>query len=251
MRVLCVQSPRIPYDSALDYLDKLGLELDGTDFDFMVLPEKWLTTEISQDGDEWNRLMNYFEEFSSRHSATIVPGSFSVRRNGSLFNTAPVIAEGKLQGLQDKIALFQNEKAKYSSGGEIKMFRAGNIPFSVAVCYDLDFPYFAKVAVERGAQFLINPSLIAAEFKEMWHLYVKGRSLENRLVVVSVNSSSEKFLGGSIVTSMKPFGKGIFIESSSMNNEHFQVFLTNPEEMKDHIAARRQEDEGFYAFRKR
>lgn len=250
MKVLCVQSPRIPYESAFQYLDDLKSEIESIEFDFMVLPEKWITTEIPHGGEEWNGLLSFFEKLSSEHSATIVPGSFSVRRHSSLFNTAPVISEGRFQGYQDKIALFQNEKEKYSGGDEIRLFHAGSTPFSVAVCYDLDFPYFAKVAIEKGAQFLINPSLIASEFKEMWHLYVKGRSLENRLVVVSVNSASDKFLGGSIITSMRPFNRGIVIEANSMDTRHFQLFTTNPEEMKPHIDARKEEDNGVYSFRK-
>lgn len=250
MKVLCVQTPRMPYGSAFSYLEDLKSEIRDMEFDFMILPEKWLTTEIEQNGEEWNQLMSFFLSVSREHSATIVPGSFSVLREGSLFNTAPVISGGKIQGSQDKIALFQNEKNRYTKGDGIMLFQAGDLPFSVAVCYDLDFPYFAKMAIEMGAQFIVNPSLIEAEFKEMWHIYVKGRSLENRLVVMSVNSSSEPFRGGSIVTSMRPFKKGVFIETASMDTEHYRLFTTNPEDMSEHIDSRKEEDDGTYGFRK-
>lgn len=248
MKVLCVQSPRINPDSSLSYLEKLRAEISSLNFELMVLPEKWVASEFTPEEQGWSDLISILGEISREHAATVVPGSFSIRRSGSLYNTSPVIVNGTLQGYQDKIALFRNENGRYSRGSGIHTFSTGKMKFSVAVCYDLDFPFFAKIAIENGAQFLVNPSLIESEFREMWHLYVKGRSLENRLPVISVNSMSEPFNGGTIVTSMKPHKGGIFIETATIGSEPMKIMDTNAEEVGPYILSRKLEDRGSYGF---
>ena len=42
---------------------------------------------------------------------------------------------------------------------------------------------------------IFNPSLIRKDFHREWHLYVKTRSLENRIPVISINSISDDFMG--------------------------------------------------------
>lgn len=248
MKVLCVQSPRMPIEKVGKYLESLKKNISILAYDLMVLPEKWITTEF-EDGDErLSEVLQKFMELSESTGAVFVPGSFSIRRNGSLFNSSPVIDHGQILGFQDKISLFQNENGKYSRGKDVMVFHAGKVPFSVAVCYDLDFPFFAKMAIEKGAQFLVNPSLILSDFKDMWHLYVKGRSLENRLAVISVNSVTEPFFGGSIVTALRPYKKGIMLESTQMGEEPFMIFETNPGEMENHIRERKREDAGTYGL---
>ncbi len=250
MKVLCVQSPRIPLEEALPYLNSLKKEIGQLSFDFLVLPEKWITTSLTTDEEDWAKIISVFKEISREHLATVVPGSYSIQREDGLYNSAPVIIEGKLVGFQDKIALYKIENGKYKSGKEIHVFEAGDLKFAVPVCYDLDFPYYAKMAVERGADFLVNPSLVTSDFSEMWYIYVKGRSLENRLPVISVNSLSEPFGGGSMVTRLHPRNGGVILESITMNKEHFSLIETNSNELREYVADRKAEDFGLYSLKK-
>ncbi len=250
MNVLSVQTPRIQLEFAKSYLHELRDEIAKLDFELMVLPEKWLATPISTHDKEWTDLMAVFKEISLSHKATVIPGSYSIERDDGLYNSAPVIIKGRIEGFQDKIALFKNENGKYKNGKEIHVFDSGEFKFSVPVCYDLDFPYYAKLAVERGAQLLVNPSLVESQFSEMWYIYVKGRSLENRLPIISVNSISEPFGGGSIVTYLYPRNGGIILEPRLMGKEHFSIIQTNSTELEDFISARKAEDFGRYELRK-
>lgn len=246
MRVLCVQTKRIQSESAVDYVEKLGQDIDALDFDLMVLPEKWLASSITTDDKVWKELISIFQDISLKHEAAVAPGSFSMIRGGNMYNSAPVITSGKLQGFQDKISLYKIENGRYSRGNEIKTFEFRDMRFSVPVCYDLDFPYFSKIAVKKGADFLVNPSLIVSEFADMWHIYVRGRSLENRLPVISVNSASEPFMGKSIVTRMRPEIGGILLETTVMDNGHFEIIETNSNELRGHVKSRISEDPGEY-----
>ena len=250
MQVLCVQSPRIPLEETMQYLDGLKEEISKLNFEFLVLPEKWITTSITTNEKAWTKIISTFQEISLEHNATVVPGSYSIQRKEGMYNSAPVIIEGKLAGFQDKIALYKIENGKYRNGNEIHVFESGNIKFSVPVCYDLDFPYFAKVAVEMGADFLVNPSLVTSDFSDMWYIYVKGRSLENRLPVISVNSLSEPFGGRSIVTRLHPRDGGIILEYDIMGKEHFRLMETNSNELRDYVAARKAEDFGSYSLQR-
>lgn len=249
MKVLCVQTPRMPLEKSATYLVELSEEVSNLEFDLMVLPEKWVNSSTSVESEQWMEILANFITLSTDHNAAIVPGSFSFAREDGLYNSAPVIIEGRLAGFQDKISLYKNENGKYRSGSDINVFELNGMKFSVPVCYDLDFPYFAKIAVDKGANFLVNPSLISSEFKEMWHIYVRGRSLENRLPVISVNSLSEPFNGGSIVTRMHPKNGGIILESVVMGEEHHRIIETNSGELEEYVKARRLEDFGIYSFR--
>ena len=89
-----------------------------------------------------------------------------------------------------------------------------------------------------GGSLIVNPSLITSEFKEVWHIYVKGRSLETRLPVISINSLSNPFLGGSIVTRMRPRNGGIFLEEELLGTNEARIVETNPEDMREYIDSR-------------
>lgn len=228
-------------------LDKFS----GSAFHIVVLPEKWITTAMPEDDPALQQILLSFQRLSVKKSCIVIPGSFSIEREGRLYNASPFIQGGTVLGFQDKISLFRDENGKYAKGNEIRLFSAGSLKVSIAVCYDLDFPYFAKMAAGNGASLIVNPSLISAEFKEMWHIYVKGRSLETRLPVISVNSSSDPFLGGSIITRMRPQNGGIFLEQELLGKEEARIVETNPEDMRGYIEARHAEDPGSYGLNSR
>ena len=251
MKVLCIQAPRLQASEALAYIEKILNKFNGQEFQLVAFPEKWVTNALPENDSTLREIIGYFQDFSGRRGCSVVPGSFSIERDGNLYNSSPFIHNGEVQGFQDKISLFKIENGRYAKGKGVRIFDMGNLKVAIAVCYDLDFPYFAKMAVANGASLIVNPSLITAEFREMWHIYVKGRSLETRLPVVSINSISEPFHGGSIVTRMKPSNGGIFLEQEFLGNHEAKIVKTNPEDMGEYIAARHSEDPGSYSLNSR
>ena len=248
MKVLCIQAPRMHSGEAEAFLDRILKKYDRDEFQMLVLPEKWITNNLEEKDPVFQALLNTFEEISEKYSCDVIPGSFSLARNGHLYNSSPFIHRGKILGFQDKISLFKGENGNYSKGDQIKIFDAGSLKISIAVCYDLDFPYFAKMVAGNGGNLIVNPSLITSESKDMWHSYVKGRSLETRLPVISINSSSDPFLGGSIVTRMRPRNGGIFLEEELLGATESRIVETNPEDMREYIDSRHAEDPGTYSL---
>lgn len=235
-------------ESALKYLEnRLPDPSDGR-IDIMAFPEKWIVDRIESDSRELSTLIDELRMLSEKYSCVLIPGSLSVLREGKLYNTAPVFDSGKLLGWQDKISLFRNERAAYSSGSGIKVFSTSAGKMVVPVCYDIDFPYFLKSSVRDGAEYAINPSLIDSEYHDMWNVYISARSLENRVPVVSVNSLSAPFGGNSIVVQPYLYTYGFKIRTIvGGSNEVFTAEL-DVFNLRKHIKMRSEEDPGLYSL---
>ncbi len=93
---------------------------------------------------------------------------------------------------------------------------------------------------------ILNPSLIRYEFHDEWHLYVKARSLENRIPIISVNSSSKDFNGDSIGVIPYKYKYGVKIKTVSKNID--DIIINIDEILYDEIKKRINEDKGIYSF---
>ena len=248
IRITGIEEPLSSHEEALTAIGGNIVQiLEKKRPDFLILPEKWIMEKYKDGGSGLSKILESFQNMSKEFGTTIIPGSFSVFRNGSLYNTSPVIADGKILGWSDKISLYRIEKNEYSPGSEIGVFESDGIKFGVAVCYDLDFPYYAKIAIRKGARILFNPSLIIKQFHEMWHIYVRGRSLENRIPVISVNSSSEPLGGNSLGTSLVQHERGVILESHMAEQSvlSYEIDMSGIDNM---IESRMNEDPGKYSF---
>ena len=81
----------------------------------------------------------------------------------------------------------------------------------------------------------------------MWHLYVKGRSLENRIPIISVNSSSEPLGGNSLGTSLVELDSGVILESH-MAEQSVLSYEIDMSRIDNMIENRMNEDPGKYSF---
>ena len=139
----------------------------------------------------------------------LVAGSVMERDHEKLFNRSYIFNDGKLLGTQDKIIPYKKERGVISQGNEINVFTSEFLTFSVAVCYDIDFPFFARLSCMNDTDIIFNPSLIRKDFHAEWHQYVKSRALENRTAVFSVNSITEGLGGNSIYVGTYEDGPGV------------------------------------------
>jgi len=242
------QTMRMSIESAVKYLEKrLPEQADGS-IGLMAFPEKWIVDRIGQDDRNLGMLTEIFCSISEKHSCVLVPGSLSIVRDGKVFNSAPVFDSGKLLGWQDKISPFGNEKATYSAGNSITVFSTSAGKLSVPVCYDIDFPYFLKASVRKGAEFVVNPSLIDSEYHDMWHLYISARSLENRIPVLSVNSLSAPFNGNSIAVQPYLHSYGFKIRTTDAGAVEAFTSELNFSGIREYTLRRAEEDPGTYSL---
>ena len=187
LKIRGIQSRRMPLGDAIEYLSSMK---PGSD-EIIVFPEKFITTKVNS--NDLDRILDCI-----KFNNNVILGSLSYE-DRFLFNRTFIIKDKTVTGWQDKINLYRAEAAKYTPGNELKIFDMGDYRAGILVCYDLDFPDYARILFRKHCDIIFNPSLIRKDFHREWHWYVKTRSLENRIPVVSINSISDDFMGDSII----------------------------------------------------
>ena len=245
LKTIVYQTERMSLADAFEYLERFDAGRFNN-YTLIVMPEKWIKDIIVRDSPEYEKLVSILESVSRESSCAIVPGSFSLKEDGAVYNASPMFSSGKLLGWQKKISLFKVEKETYSPGGMIKLFEVFGYKLGIAVCYDIDFPYYAKKLVSEGCDLIVNPSLIHSGFTDMWHLYIRSRALENRIPVISVNSISEPFSGNSIAVEPYNFDFGARIKDYECKDAERCVFQIDPDQSNKLRIDRIKEDPGSY-----
>ena len=187
LKIRGIQSRRMALDDAIEYFLSMKPESD----EIIVFPEKFITTKVNR--HDLDRILD-----SIKFNNTIILGSISFE-DRFLFNRSFIIKNRTIIDSQDKINLYRSESSKYTPGSELKIFDMGTYKAGILVCYDLDFPDYARMLFRAHCDIIFNPSLIRKDFHREWHWYVKTRALENRIPVISVNSVSDDFMGDSII----------------------------------------------------
>lgn len=210
---------------------------------FVILPERIMIDPVQvNDRDVFKQLTDL-----SRH-ITLIAGSMLIKDQNSIYNRSYVFNHGRLVGYQDKIVPFAREKSRLSPGRVLKVFTVNGLTFTVAVCYDIDFPFYAKLSAINGARMIFNPSLIRSDFHQEWHTYIKTRSLENRINIVSVNSRHELFKGDSLSVSPYIESDAVRLEIEEYGLKHSAILNTELKDVDDKYRSRIAEDPGVYSF---
>jgi len=212
INVRSIQSKRMNFNDALNYIN--GIENKNNEI--IVLPEKFITETIDKE-----KLKEIIDNIKIDN--TIVLGSLSYI-DEYLYNRSFLINNRKIRGFQDKINLYNIEKLRYKSGNKIKMFNINNIKLGILICYDIDFPEYPRRLFNNKCDVIINPSLINNKFHDEWHLYVELRSLENRIPVISVNSTSDNFKGNSITSIPYKYENGVKLKNYT--DEYNDIYVS-------------------------
>lgn len=138
--------------------------------------------------------------------------------------------------------------SRVEKGRIINIFRTPDIAFAVPICYDIDFPFYAKISAMKGATLLINPSLIRNDFHKEWHTYIEARALENRISVLSVNSANENFGGDSLFIDTYTENNGVrTVKLEALKMTRFTVIYSDGK-VEEKRELRKSEDPGYYSF---
>jgi predicted amidohydrolase len=143
-------------------------------------------------------------EISKKKQVEVVLPIFE-QLNGALFNTAIIIARGRVKGGYRKIHLFDalgyRESDLFRAGTEPLLFSVRSLVFGVVICYDIRFPELVKSEVMSGARTVVVP---AAWFRgplkeEQWQTLLMARAHENTSYVIGVGNANDAFVGRSMV----------------------------------------------------
>ena len=134
--------------------------------------------------ENWLRL---FAELATTHNIHLLAGTFLLAQpNGKYRNRAWLFAPDGSRVFQDKLALTGFEKASgvIEPGDALKVFESPYGRLGIDICYDSEFPLYARAQREAGARLLLVPSCTDTEAgATRVRIGCMARALENRIYV--------------------------------------------------------------------
>jgi predicted amidohydrolase len=125
----------------------------------------------------------------------VLAGTFLLRQpNGRYRNRAELFAPDGRCWLQDKLTLtgFERAAGVIEAGDALQLFDTALGRIGVNVCYDCEFPLFARRQYEAGARLLLVPSCTdTAAGATRVRVGCQARALENQLHVVQSVTAGE------------------------------------------------------------
>jgi 5-aminopentanamidase len=176
---------------------KIILEKAATErIDFLCLPEGFLTGYYAQEdlarknslevgGADFKEWLEVF-----RNSTLTIIVGFNERDGNYIFDSAAIIENGNLLGVQRKHYLYHNY---FTSGTSFSPFSSKGITFGVVICLDTNYFEPARILALQGVSILFSPMCNKVS---LGHAYAKrpsyyshfvARSHENRCWLISAD----------------------------------------------------------------
>jgi len=142
--------------------------------------------------EDWLRL---FAGLATAHRIHLLAGTFLLAQpNGKYRNRAYLFSADGAHVFQDKLALTGFEKAHrvIEPGDALKAFESPFGRIAIAICYDSEFPLYARAQREAGARLLLVPSCTDTEAgATRVRIGCMARALENRIFVAQSVTAGE------------------------------------------------------------
>lgn len=189
--IVAIQSGLFPRDeerAVRETTDLVRKSAEQHSARLVCLPEHWLVDKILM--GESDPLYGTFIDLARSIDGYINMGGIFEKSNGSTSFLSPTISpSGKIVSKQKKVHLFRRENEIAVGGSSFDPFKIDEITIGVMVCHDVVFPESARTLVLKGAELLLNPSLITAVGISPWRSYLIARALENRVPLIAANPS--------------------------------------------------------------
>jgi len=134
-------------------------------------------------------------DLARRHSVYLVAGTFLLEAgNGRYRNRAYFASSDGKVAFQDKLTLTGFEKSAnvIEPGDVLKVFDTGFGRIGIDVCYDVEFPLYARAQVEAGARVILVPSCTDTEAgANRVRVGCQARALENQVYVACAVTAGE------------------------------------------------------------
>lgn len=170
--------------------------------DFVVFPEFTSMQLLSQDAlknlppregisrlcDLEGEYIDLIKELARRFGLFIIAGTHPVRREGVVYNVAPIVFPDGRVIFQPKIHITPSEKRFWGieGGSELHVIPTSKAKIGVLVCYDAEFPEAARYLADGGTEILFIPYCTD---DRQGHARVRycsqARAIENQMFVVT------------------------------------------------------------------
>ena len=140
-------------------------------------------------------------EIARQHNIWLIPGSLFEKREGKIFNTAPVISpDGEVvQRYRKMFPFFRYEKG-VTPGEKFVVFDVPEIGrVGVIICYDLWFPETIRSLVAEGAELIVCPTLTNTIDRDVEVAMTRAHAASNQCFLVNINAAGTLGVGRSVI----------------------------------------------------
>jgi predicted amidohydrolase len=135
--------------------------------------------------------LNLFSALARQHRIYIQAGTYPVLQDSGEFRNRAYFftPQGDID-FQEKLTMtrFENEQWLISRGYDIKLFETIFGKVAINICYDSEFPHYARLQAERGADLILVPSCTDTEAGYYRvRIGCQARALENQCYVVQAS----------------------------------------------------------------
>jgi predicted amidohydrolase/ribosomal protein S18 acetylase RimI-like enzyme len=171
--------------------------------DFILFPEIFTTQLLSlvqadspaaamrKLSDFTPAYLDLFTRLAVKYNVNVIGGSHFTVEDNNLYNIAYLFRRDGTLGKQYKLHVTPSERHWWGvkGGNRLEVFDTDKGKIAIQVCYDIEFPELARIAVERGAQILFVPFCTDERYAYLRVRYcAQARCIENHVYVAIAGS---------------------------------------------------------------
>ena len=194
----------------LDWLDTMLRDPALADTDLLLLPELFTSgynignavTDRAEprDGPSARRI----ETLAARHTLAIAYG-YPERTPEGIYNAAQCIGPDGALAHHQKLAIPPGrEQGHYLPGAGTTLFDWRGVRIAVLICYDIEFTEPARHVAGQGAELILVPTALGAQWSVVARNLIPARAFENGTFIAYANHAGTEgdltYLGESTIT---------------------------------------------------
>lgn len=204
------------YQSALagftpgERLNKLEATIADAGLDLVVCPELFVSGYNV--GNEINDLAESIDGLSAgritqiaKATQTAIICGYPEKQNGRTYNSALCVdTQGELIANHRKLLLPPGFEGDYfEPGDQTTLFELGGLKCALLICYDVEYPESVRAVAEMGAQLVIVPTALGADWGIVADKLIPTRAFENGVWLAYANHAGIEnelsYYGGSCI----------------------------------------------------
>ncbi|SIQ73511.1 Predicted amidohydrolase [Paracoccus thiocyanatus] len=194
----------------IEWLAMTLSQLQGRDVDLLLLPELYLTgynigadvvdRAEASDGPGAARIADLARRFG-----IAVHYGYAERADGVIYGAAQCFGpDGTCLGRHRKLILPPGFESEYFAPGEgCSLFSWRGLRIATLICYDAEFPETARHVAALGAQLILVPTALGAQWGWVGRTMIPTRGYENGVFLAYANHAGQEngmaFLGESFI----------------------------------------------------
>ena len=201
MKVALGQTIGMPGDVAanLALMERLATEAAAGGADLLLLPELFLTgynigAGIRDLAESHDGPSSMAASAIAKAAGLAIAYGYPERRPEGIYNAALVLdRQGQVVTNYRKPHLWGADEAVYFlPGHEPAIFTLDNLRFGFMICYDIDFPEYARTLALAGIDAIIALSATTKPYHVVSRHLIPARAYENRLFFLFANRAGEE-----------------------------------------------------------